>query len=1147
MFYPETKLNNMQRTTISAWATMAAGFIVATPFLGAQPIADEDVFILSPFLIEAAEDEGYLAGATLAGTRIRTDLKDVGSAISVVTEGFLRDTSATSAETLLVYTTNTEVAGQGGNFLGQGDGAVLTNTNRRAPIANTRVRGLTEADNTRDYFLSDIPWDSYNIGRIDLQRGPNSILFGIGSPAGIVNAGTNTAAFANAYKLENRVDNFGTLRFSGDFNHVVIPDELAVRMSLLNDATKYRQHPAFRDDQRAFAAVNYTPAFLNGDKVTTQIRANYEKGKIRSNMPRQSPPLDAITPWFTEMSKGVYSARESNDAADTQFWLGSPGNRVYDGVITTFSGGAQGVSYPAKAQPWPDTSIQVPAAVVGRNDNPTKGILTYNNYAGRAGLPFAGINAYKARSLVDSSIFNFYDNLLEGPNKGEWNDFTAVNAALAQTFYGNTFGYEFAWDAQEATWGYDNFLSGDASVVTVDVMSHLLDGSPNPNVGRPFTISGGGDTGGYWANSQRETLRLTAFAEIDFNKLLEDESVIAKLFGRNVFTGLVSRQSQDFQNRNYNRFYLADSFAPNRPQGSVGQASRDNHFYVYLGESLAGRSSAAGAKLVGIKNEVKPTGSTINVYNNVTGGFEEISLDLHNNDLASNRDKTYRLSRKYEDVVESAAFVWQGYWLGNTVIPMVGIRRDKDMFKDAGNPPGAGGLVNPFDPSWKLPSKSTDVSGTSKTYSIVTHLPNSWRERLPGMMDVSLFYNESENFQPDSSRRDILGNQVPNPQGTTEEYGVTLTMLDDKLSIKWVHYETTVSNATLDSNGIGGQYLIGAVEAWGQRAAWKFRNEPGVWPASTIYGVASDGTPVTWRPAGPVVQDASQNYAYTQEVIDATNARMQASLAAWFATQVPAGMQDAWALTNYSSPAYDGTTNFGASGLVVTGSTISTGDEFEVYANLKPGWDLTINAAKTSAQRTNLAKPYVEWITKRWSEFQGPAGDMRLWGGDDDWQDATGAHTGETARGKFRRETMSGYNLWNALDGADVPELRPWRFNVVSNYTFQDGTLKGTNLGVSYRWQDKSVTGFPVITNAAGELVYDVNNPYKGESEDAFDFWVGYETQVSEKIRWRTQINIRNAFAEDKLIPVTVQPDGSWGAMRLPEPRTIVWSNTLSF
>ena len=32
---------------------------------------------------------------------------------------------------------------------------------------------------THDFFLSDIPWDSYNIDRIDISRGPNAILFAV--------------------------------------------------------------------------------------------------------------------------------------------------------------------------------------------------------------------------------------------------------------------------------------------------------------------------------------------------------------------------------------------------------------------------------------------------------------------------------------------------------------------------------------------------------------------------------------------------------------------------------------------------------------------------------------------------------------------------------------------------------------------------------------------------------------------------------------------------------------------------------------------------------------------------------------------------------------------------------------------------------
>lgn len=55
---------------------------------------DEEVFELSPFTVEGSENVGYRATSTLAGARIRTDLKDVGSAISGYTEQFFKDVGA---------------------------------------------------------------------------------------------------------------------------------------------------------------------------------------------------------------------------------------------------------------------------------------------------------------------------------------------------------------------------------------------------------------------------------------------------------------------------------------------------------------------------------------------------------------------------------------------------------------------------------------------------------------------------------------------------------------------------------------------------------------------------------------------------------------------------------------------------------------------------------------------------------------------------------------------------------------------------------------------------------------------------------------------------------------------------------------------
>ena len=79
------------------------------PVVQAPPDSKNDIIVLSPFVVASQQDKGYAATTTLAGTRLRTDLNDVGAAISVVTEQFLSDTGATNSKSLLTFTTGTEV------------------------------------------------------------------------------------------------------------------------------------------------------------------------------------------------------------------------------------------------------------------------------------------------------------------------------------------------------------------------------------------------------------------------------------------------------------------------------------------------------------------------------------------------------------------------------------------------------------------------------------------------------------------------------------------------------------------------------------------------------------------------------------------------------------------------------------------------------------------------------------------------------------------------------------------------------------------------------------------------------------------------------------------------------------------------------
>lgn len=1158
------RLRTNTRLPRFATGALALGAALLVAPLGLAQDDEEEIFELSPFTVEGTEDGGYRANSTLAGTRIRTNLRDVGSSISVMTDQFLGDTNSKNAEDLLVYATNTEVAGQSGNFVGQGDGAVLDTTDRKEPVTNTRVRGLDAADNTRGYFLTDIPWDGYNVSRVDIQRGPNSILFGIGSPAGIINSGLKGASFQDENVVELEFGRFGSNRVTANFNKVLIEDELAVRVALLRDRTEYRQDPAFKEDDRVYAALSWMPKALSSDSFNTELSVNYESGSVDSNNPRFVAPLDAITPWFTDLDQQTYSAVDGFDVTQAEPWIEAAGGRIFGGIVQTANGVGGDLSYVGQFQTWPSTGGGKDPLAVNRSR--VFGIVTYNEYAKEANVLGSNIGALKARSLSDPTVFDFYNQLLEGDNKREFNDFTAANVAFRQNFFDNKLGYELAYDNQDAKWGYANFLSGDASSISVDVMNTLPDGTPNPNVGRPFVIAGGGSAGAYWENRERETYRFTGYGEYDFADSNSD--TLGSILGRHVFTGLYSKYSEDDLNLSRSRYFLDSSYAPNATS-PVGDSGRDVHIISYLGDSLLGASSPSGLRLGGIQGIQMPTSTSVRVWNNTWVpseaypaynsnaplevrqnpanyvGWQTLDVPIVNTDDMAFRDRPYTGGQLGRNEIDSLAFVWQGYLFGGNVVPMVGWRKDEDEFRGAGSTIEQGGIFYLDEvPQWRLPEHEGDLwlagvtnptlenrqrtfnveAGESLTKSLVVHMPSEWREHTFGI-GVSLKYSESDNFKPDASRIDVFGRSIPSPTGTTKDYGIMFSAFEERLVFSVTKYKSVVQNATA-GNEIANQYFIGAGEAWGQQYATQAMNRTN---GFNVLATHSDNTrQLVYAPENDIS-------TYSQAQIDAFIEQQDAALAAWFANPVPDAIVSAWGMNGYTAGSGQWSQ---PGGLAVTSDTTSEGYEFELTANPIDGFSLSVNASKTEARRDNLAKSYSDWLLERWEDMQGPMGDVRIWG--------PGYSVSNTMRQNYLTQPLAGLGLWRALEGSAVPELAEWRYNVVANYAFQDGPLAGANVGGSYRYQDAPTIGFPVI-QVEGQNTFDVANGYKGESESNFDFWVGYERPLTDWLDWRIQANVRNAFDDKKLYPVTIQPDGSPGAYRIGAPTTWTISNTFTF
>jgi outer membrane receptor protein involved in Fe transport len=227
-------------------------------------------------------------------------------------------------------------------------------------------------------------------------------------------------------------------------------------------------------------------------------------------------------------------------------------------------------------------------------------------------------------------------------------------------------------------------------------------------------------------------------------------------------------------------------------------------------------------------------------------------------------------------------------------------------------------------------------------------------------------------------------------------------------------------------------------------------------------------------------------------------------------------------------------------GFAVTADTKSKGYEFEFTANPLPNWRIAFNASETVAVRTNVGgKVLDELVAYMDTTMAGPAGDLVRFNSD------------YSAANELRQAWLpwrGQYTLLKLQENTAASELRKWRYNFVTNYTFRQGFLKNVGVGGSYRWQDKVVIGYPVVPGTAGSASFDLTKPFYGPSEDAVDLWTSYERKLNDKITWRVQLNVRNAFAKEGLIPISIEPDGrTWASVRVKPNQEWFVTNTFSF
>ena len=255
--------------TASFLASTALAQLV-TPPAAPAPAPQEPPVELSPFVVSEGTDETYAAKDTLSGTRLRTDIKNVASSMSVITSEMLHDMGATSFYDVVDFLPSTFSYGSN-----EGDG----NANGLRTGSPFVVRGYRSDSLSTNFFTAQFPIDTYNTDRMTFTRGPNAILFGIGNPGGTVDITNNKADLRrNFQKLDLKVDSFGSYRAAFDANLVVVPKKLGLRLDVLREDRRNNIEPSYNKRNSIFGTLTFQLA--KNSLLYVSAESNHQRAQI---------------------------------------------------------------------------------------------------------------------------------------------------------------------------------------------------------------------------------------------------------------------------------------------------------------------------------------------------------------------------------------------------------------------------------------------------------------------------------------------------------------------------------------------------------------------------------------------------------------------------------------------------------------------------------------------------------------------------------------------------------------------------------------------------------------------------------------------------------------------------------------------------
>ncbi len=734
---------------------------------------------LTPFIVNTDKDTGYAASETLAGTRMRNDLRDVGAALTILTPEFLQDLAVNSFDQALIYTPSVDLVEGDNTDANRASGTAM----RYGTGQSFSIRGFnTNAGNqsiSHDFFTALETADNYNSERITLSLGPNALLIGVGNPQGTVVTTTKRAQLQRQKTtVEAQTDRWGSARLSLDHNQLLIRDKLALRLNLLHD-----QHREFRkfegkDQERMTVSVTAQPwantrVTLNHESYTVHTNASSLMWGFNSGMLRWlaagKPAVDFVPAGLTYTATRAYVDAKGNRIPV------APGVVDADGFVdakTDFDPNNALGQTAGHTQVW---VVGLPMA------NPLwnmryQGTLSLASFGGQNSANYQSMNPWEMIGI--SKDTNLNGGTWDDPSNkqhGRWSQLLVeqkITEGLYLELAGNVAVYHQNLDP-------NNFTS-----ITIDPNRYLPDGSLNPGYLVPYDENG------------QMQFRPITNKVAEYRATLSYERDLTKInrwFGKHSLSGLYQTSRSDADQdltRVFNLATVGRAGAGWSPDAVNATNLLRTRVYFLNGNVPIMPDSVQVQKYI----------ATLNGYGSLQGATANESAPVN----LSRQSFLSAIKSRFDD--DSLSLGWQAKWLANRLVTVVGYRKDTtDSYgvqtqRDVILSDIPGAATNPVSRYFALakdvpydanPTISAD--GISRTYGAVLHA-------LPWL---SFTYNRSSNFLPvtNASWRNALGEPAPNSAGKTEEYGVRLSLLQGKLSVGLSRFETSADDQSRNANG----------------------------------------------------------------------------------------------------------------------------------------------------------------------------------------------------------------------------------------------------------------------------------------------------------------------------------------------------------